>query len=87
MFGTKFLQINWQDLLRGLVVAVIGAVLTALLPVIQAGALPTKAQVVAALTVGLTAGLSYVIKNFLTNSKDQMFVVEPKVDATETKTT
>lgn len=78
MWGIKFLQINWQDLVRGLVVAVIAAILTALLPIVQSGHLPTHAQLIGIGTVALTAAIAYVVKNLLTNSRDQLFVPEPK---------
>jgi len=85
IFGSKFLQVNWQDLVRGLVVAVITSFLTALLPIVQSGKLPTMAQLGVCGIAGATAAIAYVIKNLLTNSKDQMFVAEPKEDAEETK--
>ena len=78
LFGDKFLQLNWQDLVRGIVVAIITAFLTALLPVLQSGSFPTKAQLMVAVSCGVTAAIAYIIKNLLTNSKDQLFVPEPK---------
>ena len=78
--NANFLQINLDDLLRGLVVAVVSAILTAILPVIQNG-IPTVAQLQSIGIVGLTAGVAYLSKNLLTNSKDQMFKPEPNEKA------
>jgi len=80
----KLFQLAWDDLIKGIVVAAITAFLTALLPTIQAGRLPKLSELGVCGIAGITAGIAYLIKNFLTNSKDQMFKAEP--NETEVKT-
>ncbi len=60
-------SINWRDLGKGFVTALITAALTAIATSIEAGSLPTLAALKSAGLVGLVAGIAYLIKNFLTN--------------------
>ncbi len=66
-----------NDFFKGAVVAVIGAIGTALLAVLNTGALPTGADLKQILIVGVTAGVSYLVKNLLTNSQGKMLTKEP----------
>jgi hypothetical protein len=59
-----FLSLNWKDLGKGLIVAVIGAVVTPIYSSLEAGSLVINWKQV--LTIGLTAGLSYLLKNLFT---------------------
>lgn len=74
---SKIFNINLKDLLKGFIIAAIAAIGTALMPLLESGTLPTLAQLQAAGIVALTAGLAYLLKNFLTNSKDQLLKKEP----------
>jgi len=70
---------DWE---RGLLLAVIGAVLTVLYESFSKG-LPTdwvKLQPVllTALGVGVTAGISYILKNLGTGANGQMLTNKPK---------
>jgi hypothetical protein len=76
--NAKFLALKGIDYVKGFVVAVLTAVLTAVIPVIQTGTFPTGAQLKTMLISGLAAGIAYLIKNMLTNSKDELFKPEPK---------
>ena len=68
--NSSFLSLNWMDLLKGLLVAVIGAILTAVYQALQAGTMTfTWAFFQPILLTGLAAGIAYLIKNFLTNSQ------------------
>lgn len=60
-------SINWRDLGKGFVTAVITAALTAIATSIEAGHLPTLAELKTAGLIGLVAGIAYIIKNFFTN--------------------
>lgn len=76
---SSFLNINWQDISKGLLVAVITAFVTALYQQIQSGnILPTVEQLKADGIVAAGAAVSYLIKNLATNSSDQFAKVEPK---------
>lgn len=69
---SKFLSLDTKDAINGFVVAFLGAALSAILATLDSGALPTLAELKSAGIVGLTAGLSYLIKNVLTNSKGEL---------------
>lgn len=69
---SELFKLNWKDALKGCVVAVLSAGLTAVVTVLQSGAFPTTADWKNIAMVAVTAGASYILKNFLTNSNDQM---------------
>jgi len=73
---SSFLKLNLQDLLKGFIVAALAAIGTALIPLLDAGTLPTLAQLGAA--TGLAAGLAYLAKNLFTNSDGEVAKTEPK---------
>lgn len=77
--NSTFLSLNWLDLLKGLLVAVLGAILTGVYQALQAGTI----QFIwlfwqPILFTGLSAGIAYLIKNFLTNSTGQPLKPEQK---------
>lgn len=76
----KFFQLSSIDFLKGFVTAVLMSVITGLYTSLQATPphLPTGSEWGTIGIVGLGAGVSYLIKNLFTNSKDQMFKGEPK---------
>ena len=62
----KLFTVNVKDAIRGVLMAVISAVLTVILQVLQNGsAIDWKAVGV----VALIAGISYILKNFFSNDK------------------
>jgi hypothetical protein len=69
-------KINLLDLGKGLLVAAIAAIGTALLPILESGALPTLANLQAAGIAGLTAGIAYLLKNLFTNSSGTLLKKE-----------
>ena len=73
MKRSNFLKLNAQDLLRGMLMAFLTALMTGLLQLFQAGPFvldwPTFQPIVFA---SLAAMLSYFIKNYLTNSEGQL---------------
>lgn len=70
MNTSTLFSLNWSDIAKGLVMAVLGAVLTALYQALIAG---TPINVEQFLLVGGTAGLSYIIKNFFSDSSGKVF--------------
>ncbi len=64
MKTSPFLSLNWNDLGKGLLVAVGGAVIGAIETSIQAGSLVFNWKAIGA--IALAAGLSYLGKNFFT---------------------
>ena len=72
-----FKSLNLKDWLKGLYMAVVGAITTALIPLLQTGHLPTLADLKSIGIVALGVGLGYIAKNLLTNSKGQVLTPEP----------
>jgi len=66
---SNFLNLNSQDLLKGFIVAFLSAALTGIVTTLDLGVLPTLTELKSAGIVGLTAGISYLLKNLLTNSQ------------------
>ena len=65
-FGT----INWQDLLKGLIVAVGSAVFAVIYTTIQAGSLTFDWKAIG--ITALSAALAYLSKNLFTNSTNEL---------------
>lgn len=61
-------KLDWRDLLKGLVVTVFSAVITLVIEMLQAGSIDWKAIGV----TGLIAGLSYILKNLLTDNEGKL---------------
>lgn len=77
---SEFLRLGKSDLLRGLLVAAGSAALTTLYKIIEAGGSITLADVKLIALAGAGAGVSYLIKNYFTNSADKIAAPEnPKV--------
>jgi hypothetical protein len=66
---SNFLNLNFDDLVKGFIVAFLSTALTGVVATLDSGALPTLAELKSAGIVGLTAGISYLLKNLLTNSQ------------------
>jgi hypothetical protein len=82
MEKAKLFSIRTRDLIKGLIVAIITAVLTFIINELQAG---TVLDAALYKRMGITAAiafLSYILKNFLTNSKDEFATPEPKPPVT-----
>ena len=66
---SKQFTLNWRDITRGFITAIITAFLTSVYQSIESGALPTLAQLKTAGLIGLGAGVSYLLKNLLSPAK------------------
>jgi len=73
-----FLKLNVQDLFKGLVVALLTAVITFFYEAIAAGKPLDLALLEAVGKIALAAGLGYLLKNLGTNSQNQLLVPEKK---------
>ena len=69
---SNFLNLNIDDLVKGFIVAFLSTALTGIISTLDSGVLPTMAEIKSAAIVGITAGLSYLLKNLLTNSQGQI---------------
>lgn len=75
-----FGKLNWLDALKGLIVAIVGFILTGIYQAIDAETIMwTWAFFKPILLGGLGSGLAYLIKNVLTNSLGQPLKAEPKI--------
>lgn len=77
MQKSKFFNLNVRDWIKGALTAAIVAVLTALTTFTDGGILPTLAELKTIGGMALTAFIGYILKNGLTNSKDQFLKKEP----------
>lgn len=78
MKQSSFLSLNWSDIGKGVLMAFLAALLTALYGVLSNGGFPTHAQWVDALQAAITATVAYLLKNLFTNSEDQFAKKEIK---------
>lgn len=76
MAQSKFLGLNISDAVKGIIMAFLAAVLTAVYAAISDGDWPSKAELLDSLRVGLTAALAYVLKNLFTNSEGEVLKKE-----------
>ena len=73
MNNSKFFNLNWADLGKGLLIAFLTALLGGILELLQAGTLPTTwAMFQPILELSLAASVSYLLKNLFTNSEGQI---------------
>ena len=70
MKDSGFLRLQMQDLFKGLVVAVGGAVFAIIQPLITTGQFHFDWKYIG--TIALGAAVSYLGKNFLTNNRGQI---------------
>ena len=70
--NSKLFNLNFQDVAKAFVVFLRSAFLTSISSALSQGAFPTLAELKQAGIVSLTAAISYLIKNFITNSAGQI---------------
>ena len=73
---SKFLNLDVKDAVNGFIVAFLSAALTGIVTTLDSGVLPNVAELKQAGVIGLTAGLSYLLKNLVTNSKGNILKAE-----------
>lgn len=74
---TGLFRLAGSDLLKGFIVTVLTSVLTGAITIMNAGDIPLDfPSWKPTLIAGITAGISYLLKNFLTNSQDQFLKKE-----------
>ncbi len=73
---SKFLNLDVKDAVNGFIVDFLSAALTGIVTTLDSGVLPNVAELKQAGVIGLTAGLSYLLKNLVTNSKGDILKAE-----------
>jgi hypothetical protein len=76
---SKFLTINARDILHGLIMAFLTALLTGIIDMLQTGAVFDWPTLKPVLIAGISAALSYLLKCLSTNSRGELFTREPVV--------
>lgn len=66
---SNMFKLNWADIAKGIVMAVIGAILTAVYQQLSVGG---PIDIHAMFIVGELAGISYLVKNFFSDSNGKV---------------
>jgi hypothetical protein len=74
---SRFLTIDYRDVLKGIFIAFVTAVLEGILKMLEAGAGFDWPTIKPVMIAGICAAISYLLKNYLSNSRGQMFTREP----------
>lgn len=77
LMKSKLFTIDTRDLINGLFVAFLTAMLTGIIEILGNGAVFTWVTLKPVLIAGISAALSYLIKSLATNSHNQLFTKEP----------
>lgn len=64
--------LNVRDYLHSALMVAAGAVVDAIIPMLQTGAFPSKEKLLSSLQIGLGIGLAYLLKNLVQNSNGQI---------------
>ena len=73
---STFLNLNTNDFIKGLVMAVLSTVITIVYQTVEAGSLVFDWKSIG--TMALTTALAYIMKNLFTNSTGTLFAAEQK---------
>jgi hypothetical protein len=74
---SKLLTLDSRDLINGLFVAFLTALLTGIIDLLGNGAVFDWISLKPILIAGISAALSYLLKSLATNSHNQLFTKEP----------
>lgn len=74
---SKLFTLDWRDLINGLFVAFLTALLTGVIEILNKDAVFTWLSMKPVLIAGISAALAYLLKSLSTNSHNQLFTKEP----------
>jgi len=74
---SKLLTIDSRDILHGLLMAFLTAILTGIIEMLEKGAVFDWITIKPVLIAGISAALSYLLKSLASNSRNQLFTREP----------
>ena len=77
MMKSKLFTLDWKDLINGLFVAFLTAILTGIIDILGNGAVFDWIHIKPILIAGISAALAYLVKSLSTNSHNQLFTKEP----------
>jgi hypothetical protein len=78
MVKSTFLSLNAKDFIKSLIMAFITALVTGIYQLFQSGSAFNWVTIKPVLFVAIGAMFSYLLKNYLTNSGDQLLTPEKK---------
>ena len=76
--NSVFLKLGLNDFVKGLIVAILSAVLGTIKPALDAGTMLDMSVLKGAGMAGLIAGGAYLMKNLATNSQGKIGPEQPK---------
>jgi hypothetical protein len=74
---SKLFTLDLRDILHGLIMAFLTAMLTGIIDILEKGAVFDWPSLKPVLVAGISAALSYLLKCLATNSRNQLFTKEP----------
>jgi hypothetical protein len=74
---SKIFTIDGRDLINGLFVAILTALLTGIIDILGNGAVFDWIHIKPVLIAGISAACAYLLKSLSTNSRNQLFTKEP----------
>ncbi len=77
--NSKFLRLNTRDLIRGMIVTILCTLLTGVYQLLAGGFTINRATLRPVVIAAIGAGISYLTKNLLTNSKGEFMSYEPAI--------
>lgn len=75
---SKFLRLNTRDFIKGIIVVIICTFLTGIYELIANGGVVNWLTIKPIVVAAVGAGISYLTKNLLSNSKGDFLRTEPK---------
>lgn len=73
---SKLFKLNKKDLIKSVYIVIISSIIPSVGLIFDSGRLPSLSELRDILLVGFVAWCAYIIKNFLTNSKDEFLTNE-----------
>jgi hypothetical protein len=73
MMKSKIFTLFWRDLLNGLLIAFLAALIDGIIKILESGAVFDWIHIKPVLITGISAALAYLLKSLSTNSRNQLF--------------
>jgi hypothetical protein len=77
MMKSKLGTLDWRDILNGLLIAFLAAMIDGIIKILNSGAIFDWPHLKPVVIAGVSAALSYLLKSLMTNSRNQLFKREP----------
>ena len=77
---SRLFTIDTRDLINGLFVAFLAAIITGIINILGDGAIFNWPALKPVLIAGISAALSYLLKSLSTNSRNELFTREPGLE-------